>query len=330
MSARAQPWPPALAGTPAAVVIERAIERRRLGHSILLQGDDFATLLAGAYAIADRLLNPAGSAPTHPGDVAAGSHPDLFELRPAKRMRQIGADPTREFIVHLQVSSSVAPVKVGIVHEADRMNLYAANIFLKTLEEPPPNTTLLLVTTRPYALLSTIRSRCLNFRFPSSAAPADLEGWSAWLDDYRAWLGRLVEGSADKRRIADHVFSLYGLLARFGVILERAAAGAWASQKAALPAELSTEEQVAMEVGLTTGIRGQLLGEIERATRTFALPQLAEGSEAARRSFVESIGKLEHIAGLLHYNLNESAALEDFLLCSLRLWGRQVQGKGSG
>ena len=322
MSAPAQPWPPALAGTPAAVVIERAIERRRLGHSILLQGDDFATLLAGAYAIADRLLSPAGSDRTHPGPVSGGRHPDLFELRPAKKMRQIGADPTRDFIAHLQVSPNVAPVKVGIVHEADRMNQYAANIFLKTLEEPPPNTTLLLVTTRPYSLLSTIRSRCLNFRFPSSAAAADLEGWPAWLDDYRAWLGRIVEGPADKRRIADHVFSLYGLLARFSLILERAAAAAWAAQKAGLPAELAAEEQVAMETGLTQGIRAQLLGEIERATRTFALPQLAAGSEAARRSFVESIGRLEHNAGLLHYNLNEAAALEDFLLSSLRLWAK--------
>jgi DNA polymerase-3 subunit delta' len=309
------------------VVIERAIERRRLGHSLLLQGDDFPTLLAGAYAIADRLLNPAGSPPTHPGRVADGAHPDCFELRPAKKMRQIGADPTREFIAHLQVSPSVAPVKVGLVHEADRMNSSAANIFLKTLEEPPPNTTILLLTTRPYALLSTIRSRCLNFRFPSAAAPADLEGWPSWLEDYRAWLGRLVEGGTGRRRVADHVFSLYGLLARFNFILERAASEAWARQKAMLPPGLAEEEEVAMEVGLANGIRARLFAEIERSTRTFALPLLNEGGAAGRRSFVESVGKLEHNMGLLRYNLNESAALEDFLLTSLRLWGRQTSGK---
>jgi DNA polymerase-3 subunit delta' len=252
--------------------------------------------------------------------VAAGAHPDLFEIRPAKKMRQIGADPMREFIVHLQVSPRTAPVKVAIVHEADRMSLVAANIFLKTLEEPPPNTIILLVTTRPYALPSTIRSRCLNFRFPSPTTPAEAVGWPEWLGDYRAWLGRLVEGAPDKRRVADHVFSLYGLLARFGPILDKAAAESLARRKGSMPAELGPDEEVAMEVGISSGIRTQFLAEIERATRDFALPHLAAGSEAARRSLVDSVGRLEHNAGLLRYNLNETAALEDFLLSALRLW----------
>ena len=322
MTSPAQPWPPALAGTPAAVVIERAIERKRLGHSLLLQGEDLPTLLAGAYAIADRLLHPPGSPRAHVGGVAGGAHPDCFEIRPAKKMRLINADPMRHFITHLQVSPSISPVKVGIVHEADRMNEAASNIFLKTLEEPPPHTTLLLLTTRPYALLSTIRSRCLGFRFPSGAAAADLAGWPAWIEEYQAWLGRVVAGGSDKARVADHVFSLYGLLARFVLILDQATAAAWARQKESLPQDLVADEVIAMEVGLSNGFRAQLLGEIERATRAFALPHLASGSEPARRAFVEAVEKLEHDAGLLRYNLNESAALEDFLLSSLRLWNK--------
>ena len=78
---------------------------------------------------------------------------------------------TRELITKVQVTPAVAPCKVAIIHEVDRMNTAAANVFLKTLEEPPANTTLLLLTTRPYALLPTIRSRVLHFRFPSAAAP---------------------------------------------------------------------------------------------------------------------------------------------------------------
>ena len=57
-------WPPALAGTPAITVIERAIERQRLSHSLLLHGDDHATLVAVAHAIADRLLNAGQTAET--------------------------------------------------------------------------------------------------------------------------------------------------------------------------------------------------------------------------------------------------------------------------
>jgi DNA polymerase-3 subunit delta' len=52
-----QPWPAALAGTPVIAVIEQAIARRRLSHSLLLHGDDMETLGAVAHGIADRLLN---------------------------------------------------------------------------------------------------------------------------------------------------------------------------------------------------------------------------------------------------------------------------------
>lgn len=58
----ATPWPAALAGTPAVVVIEQAIARQRLSHSLLLHGDDHDTLVAVAHAIADRLLNVPGAA----------------------------------------------------------------------------------------------------------------------------------------------------------------------------------------------------------------------------------------------------------------------------
>ena len=56
-STEALPWPSALNGTPAIAVIEQAIARRRLSHSLLLHGDDLGTLVGVAHAIADRLLN---------------------------------------------------------------------------------------------------------------------------------------------------------------------------------------------------------------------------------------------------------------------------------
>ena len=60
----AVPWPPALEGTPAVSVIERAIERRRLSHSLLLAGDDPEVLAAAGLALADRLLNRGSKAPS--------------------------------------------------------------------------------------------------------------------------------------------------------------------------------------------------------------------------------------------------------------------------
>ncbi len=317
------PWPPALEGTPAIAVIEQAISRQRLSHSLLLHGDDLETLAAVATGIADRLLNgEAGkrAKATFPVD----QHPDAFALRPAGKMRQITAEATRELIGKIQVSPAVAPRKVAILHEVDRMNLTAANIFLKTLEEPPANTTLLLLTTRPYALLPTIRSRVLLFRFPSAGNPVAADGWKPWLDDYQAWLGRLADGVAtDKHAVADHVFALYGLVARFGAVLDFATAEVWKKQKANLPENLEDDEQVAIETGIANGLRSRLFAEIEQATRAFALPRLTAGDEPTRRTLIAAIGRLEHAVGLLRLNLNESAALEDFLLASLRAWSRR-------
>ena len=319
-----QPWPAVLQGTPAAAVIDRAIDRRRLGHSLLLHGDNPETLVAVAHAIADRLLNEKGAAYFSPD-----KHPDCFALRPAGKMRQISADATRGLIAKVQMSASVSRRKVAIVHEADRMNLSAANIFLKTLEEPPEHTTLLLLTTHPYALLPTIRSRCLHFRFSQAGAVQDVSGptppsvplWSGWLADYGAWLARIAPTSSlDKRTIADHIFTVYGLVARFGFILDMATDEAWALQKDSLPTDVDEDQQIAIETGLANGLRARFFAEIEEATRVRARSRLEAGDEVARRAFSAAIANLEHGAGLLRVNLNESAALEDFLLASLRLW----------
>lgn len=315
-------WPPALNGSPSIAVIERAIQKQRLSHSLLLTGDDFDTLHAVALAIADRLLHDE-KAPEGHARFAPEQHPDCFFLRPAGKMRQISADATRELIGKVQVSPTVAPRKVAIIFECDRMNIAAANVFLKTLEEPPANTTLLLLTTRPYSLLPTIRSRCLQFRFPTNAAGFSPDGWSAWLSDYSAWLERLANGISEKKDVTDSVFAAYGLVARFGAILENATSESWKIQKEKLPAELDDDEQVAVETGIANGLRARLFVEIERATRNFALPRLKENDAPTRRALAAAIEKLEHAVGLLRVNLNESAALEEFLLTSLRLWTKR-------
>lgn len=312
-------WPPALAGTPTVAVIEQAIARQRLSHSLLLHGDDLPTLVLMAQAIADRLLNTPESTAHFPAD----QHPDSYALRPTGKMRQISADATRELIGKVQVSATVSRRKVAIIHEADRMHLTAANVFLKTLEEPPANTTLLLLTTRPYALLPTIRSRVLHFRFPATATVIAADGWAAWLEDYRAWLGRLTAGVASKGAVADHVFTVYGLVARFGAVLDFATTEIWKQEKEKLPPDLDDDEQVAIETGIANGLRSRLFAEIEHATRTFALPLLNSNPEPTRRALVASVEKLEHAVGLLRLNLNESAALEEFLLSSLRIWTKR-------
>lgn len=315
------PWPDALAGTPAVTVLEQALARGRLSHSLLLTGDDIDLLRAVAESLADRLLNPPTTAPERRRALA--DHPDCFHLRPAGKMRQIGAEPTRELIGKVQVSASAGGHKVGIIHECDRMNVAAANIFLKTLEEPPAHTTLLLLTTRPHALLPTIRSRCQLFRFSAPGSTTPVEGWPIWLEDYRAWLA-LLHGGAAKSAPADALFRLYGLVARFGVLLENATDTLWAEQKKKLPEDLKDEEQEAIETGLSKGLRDRLFADIERATSTFAREVLVTSEAAvAARAFAETVKHLERSAGLLRVNFNDASALELFLLKTLRAWTRK-------
>jgi len=322
------PWPEALQGTPSISVLENAIAKNRLAHGLLLHGDDFSLLTQVALALADRLLNTPESTAYFP----PAQHPDCFALRPSGASRQVSADDTRELIGKTQVSGSVSPRKVAILYECDRMNLAAANIFLKTLEEPPANTTLLLLTTQPYALLPTVRSRVLHFRFPVSGdSLGQAAGLPAWLSDYQAWLGQLCEGVSGKRDVADSVFTLYGLVARFDAILAAATAEAWETEKNTLPEELDKEEQKAVEKRLANGIRQRIFAEIEQATRAFALPRLtgadtanaAEAVARTRRAHTAAISELEHSVGLLRLNLNHAAALENFLLHSMRLWARR-------
>lgn len=317
------PWPEALAGTPAVLVIEQALTRGRLSHSLLLTGDDVDLLRGVGLALADRLLNPPSTAPARRRSLLDGAHPDCFHLRPAGKSRQIGADPTRELIGKVQVSASAGGHKVALLHECDRMNTSAANVFLKTLEEPPANTTLLLLTTRPHALLPTIRSRCQLFRFGSAGAATPVDGWPAWLEDYRAWLA-LLHGGAARTAPADAIFRMYGLIARFGVLLETATDSLWAEQKKSLPAELTDEEQEAIETGISKGLRDRLYADIERATGAYVreilvTPEAAVGA----RAFAESIKHLEHSAGLLRVNFNDVAALELYLLKALRAWTKK-------
>lgn len=320
--ANAVSWPASLIGTPTVAVIDRAIEARRLSHSLLLTGPDMDTLHAVAHALADRLLHER-NAPEGPGRFPPEQHPDCFFLRPAGKMRQISADATRELIGKVQVSPTLAPRKVAVIFECDRMHVAAANIFLKTLEEPPANTAILLLTTRPYALLPTIRSRCLHFRFPAVSAEFSPDGWAAWLKDYRAWLEQLTAGIADKKAAANSIFAAYGLVARFGSVLDAATTETWKQQKEKLPAELDEDEEVAIETGIANGLRARLFVEIEQATRAFALDRLRENDGVTRRALAAAVEKLEHAVGLLRVNLNESAALEDFLLGSLRLWAKR-------
>lgn len=309
--------PEALRHIRAVDVLERSLAQNRLAHAILLHGESLKSLESIVRAIAAQLLET---------ERDPFEHPDCFLLRPSGKARLIKVGKTddnnsmRKLVVDIAKSSNQGGRKVGIVFDADRMNAASANAFLKTLEEPPEGTTLFLLTNRPYDLLDTIRSRCLNFRIPSDLESIPHADWDSWTVDYRDWLGMLLAGPT-KQSIPHIMMAAYGLNERFQKILSEMTKAGWAAQKETLPEHITSDEKDAMEAGLSKGYRKQLFGEIEKATAQFTREvEALNPGELPASALHRATEALERAAGLMEINFNQVAALELFFLSSLRIW----------
>jgi DNA polymerase-3 subunit delta' len=134
-------------------LLERALGEGRLGHAYLISGetgsgpDEFANEFAGLF-LGD-------------GSIRVESDPDFHAIAPESKSRRILTDQIRSLEEAIHRTPEKGSRKVAVIRDADRMMPQAANAFLKTLEEPPPGSLLLLTTSMPEALLETIRSRCL-------------------------------------------------------------------------------------------------------------------------------------------------------------------------
>lgn len=117
--------------------------------------------------------------------MAAGSHPDFrWESVPEDR-KTIGIEQAREIVAWMHLTSYLGGYKVVVIDDADLMTREAANSLLKTLEEPPGDTLIILIADRAGRLPATIFSRCQRIEI----SPPD-EG------EALAWLDRLQPGAA--------------------------------------------------------------------------------------------------------------------------------------
>jgi DNA polymerase-3 subunit delta' len=198
----------------AAELLRRSLARGRLGHAYLFLGDDLGVLEEAATRLAQTLncLQPLergeNGVPLEPcgqcgncGRITRHNHPDVVWVRPEMKSRVIGADQTREVIRTLGLRAAEAPHKVAIFAGADRMNNNAANAFLKTLEEPPAGSVIILLCTDQDRLLETIISRCLRLSFASGVVRMDAE--------VAAWVGQFAELARPK---SPPLFGRYQLL----------------------------------------------------------------------------------------------------------------------
>lgn len=161
-----------------------AAVRNSLPHALLLTGPEGIGLGNFAACLTARLLclQPDDSGPACGVCktcilYAAGNHPDFMHIQPEEKGKQIRIDTIREMIDQIHLSSQFARHKVVVLDPADAMNRNAANSLLKTLEEPPAESLLLLLSHRPSFLPVTVRSRCQRINF----SPGSTEQALAWL-----------------------------------------------------------------------------------------------------------------------------------------------------
>src|SRR5207248_9999013 len=160
-----------------------ALERGQVHHAYLLAGPEGVgkELLARTFAQAanceevDPAVRPCGKCLNCRG-IERGNFPDVAFLMPQTELlarslvgradlegapsKEIRVDDVRALARRLSFAALRGRRKIAIVTPADAMNERAQNTLLKTLEEPPPATTFLLVSEQPDALLATVRSRC--------------------------------------------------------------------------------------------------------------------------------------------------------------------------
>ena len=190
----------------------RVIANKRLGHAYAITGPSGVNKMAFALEVAKMLLCPkapgagCGKCPAcH--RVEKQLHADLHVFAPEAGKREIGIDAIRsELIPQISLTPFESIYKVLIIEKADWMTEEAADCLLKTLEEPPPSSVLLLLTEAVDLLQPTIRSRCQIVRLtpPTDEEVAkELAGKYNLPPEQALALARLADGDME-RALAMH------------------------------------------------------------------------------------------------------------------------------
>jgi DNA polymerase-3 subunit delta' len=325
-------------------LLQRSLARSRLAHAYLFAGHQLAGLEALARTLAKTLNceRPARANSRGPAidccdqclncrKIDAQNHADVHWVRPESKSRVITIDQMRDLMQEVHLKPNEVEYKFAVLVAADRLNAQAANAFLKTLEEPPHKSILILLTTDPQRILETVLSRCLRLNFAGAGAPRPAPAQMEWL---RAF-GELA--AAEQKSLLGRYRLLGALLAKLGELK--------ASIETALTARSPLERYQEVEPKLREKWENELAAAIEAEYRlqradalvslqwwlrdvwlqTLALggdllnfPDLNSAERVARRispaRAMENLMVLERTQQLLASNVQEALALEVGLL----------------
>jgi DNA polymerase-3 subunit delta' len=323
-------------------LLQRSLQRGRLAHAYLFTGHQLDELeaLAGTLAKTLNCRKPvkAGGVAIDSCDTCVncrkiehGNHADVHWVRPESKSRVIVIQQMRGLMQEIHLKPTEAEYKAAVIVAADRLNVQAANAFLKTLEEPPPKSVLILLSTEPQRLLETVLSRCLRLNFAGEGAvrfdAAQLE-WLATFSDMAAaeqksLLGRyrlmdvLLQRLGGMKSRVEEALSARSPLERYEDA-EKDLREKWEEElKAAIEAEYRRQRTDVL-LAVQWWLRDVWLHTLAGGEGLLNFPALAGTKRVAGRitapAALENLRILEQTQRLLHTNVQEALALEVGLL----------------
>ncbi len=312
--------------------LQRAHQQQRLAHAYLISGGPGT----GKRQLASRLANLVNG--TKSEDAFAAATAGVFVAEPESKSRRIVIAQIRALEHSLQMRAADGRRKVAIVAEADRLQPQAANAFLKTLEEPPNDSLLLLLSALPEALPDTIRSRCIPIPLAviEQVAPSSEE--TEFVGLLRANASSHVSGVQNAYRLAQ---GLQRLLARVreNIQSENAAAlkreetryknttdGAWLDEREDHFKALSESTYLQRRARLLE-VLFRWWSDVLRAStgvERFELPEAVAETRAVAAQLsipeiLQRVRRVEELRDQFARNIQEALALEVAFLSIFRL-----------
>lgn len=308
----------------AVAAVRRAVSGQRPHHAWLLLGPAGAGKMTLAMTLAAGLVCEADDRPC--GEclgcrkVANGTHPDIWTEVPGGKSNTITVDQVTEIQRRLGYRRAEGNFRVVMIDGAGTMNAQSQNKLLKTLEEPPPATVLVLCALHPGQLLVTVRSRCSKLALGS----ADPEEVASWLVETRG---------ADPALAADAAHAAHGLPGLACTLLDPEVITARRETTAALVAAIGGDraaiDAITAEVGWDREAGAMTLSLLQELLRDAMVAQTGAQLAPLHPTETPLAGRLlplspEHLADLvgrveaarekLSRNVTPGGLIEDLLV----------------
>ena len=255
----------------------------------------------------------------------------MYWARPESKSRAITVDQMRDLLQQIHLKPAEAAYKVAIIAGADRLNTQAANAFLKTLEEPPNKSILILLSTEPSRILETILSRCLRLSFSGDGARPPDVAQAEWLERFGAQAANEQKSLVGRYRLLDSLLQKLGeIRARVNETLtarsplekydevEKDLRDKWEKELAAGIEAEYRRHRADLILLIQWWLRDVWLHSLAAGRELLTFPDMAGAETVASRinthQALENLQIMDQTQRLLHSNVQEALALEVGLL----------------